>query len=134
MKTIEAAYEAGKSRFRAILLTSITTVAGLYPLILADSRQAEFLVPMAISVVYGVLFGTLFILLFFPPLIVFLSDCRVFFWWCFHALWTGDLSWPTREQVEPAVKEERTVAKYFQDGSQDSTPTQAQNDAPIPFS
>ena len=49
-----ALLDAGKSRFRAIFLTSATTVAGLTPLILEKSRQAQFLKPMAITVSYGI--------------------------------------------------------------------------------
>lgn len=97
MNTVDAAYEAGTSRFRAILLTSITTIAGLYPLIKEPSFQAQFLVPMAISVAYGVLFGTLFILLFFPVLILFFNDVRKAFKW----LWTGVK--PAPEDVEPSM-------------------------------
>lgn len=115
MGIIDAAYEAGLSRFRAILLTSVTTVAGLYPLILETSRQAQFLIPMAISVVYGVLFGTLFILIFFPTLIVFLNDIRIFWRWTYHSLWTGDLRWPTREQVEPAIREDIEEAHFVEE-------------------
>ncbi|MCB9249954.1 MAG: efflux RND transporter permease subunit [Ignavibacteriales bacterium] len=77
MKIHEAVYDAGISRFRAVMLTSITTVAGLYPIILENSFQAQFLIPMAISLAYGVLFGTLFTLLFFPVLIHTLNDIRV---------------------------------------------------------
>ena len=94
---IDAAIDAGKSRFRPILLTSITTIAGLYPLILEPSFQAQFLVPMAISVAYGVLFGTVFILMFFPLLILMFNDVRRTFKW----LWTGVK--PTQEEVEPAL-------------------------------
>ncbi|MFC2123541.1 efflux RND transporter permease subunit [Bacteroidota bacterium] len=71
-----AVVEAGKSRLRAIILTSLTTAFGLYPLILEKSFQAQFLIPMAISLVYGVVFGTMFILLFFPALIMVLNDMR----------------------------------------------------------
>ncbi|MEM0998099.1 MAG: efflux RND transporter permease subunit [Bacteroidota bacterium] len=99
MEMKKAAYEAGLARFRAILLTSITTIVGLYPLILAKSRQAQFLIPMAISVVYGVLLGTIFILIFFPTLTLMLNDLRVLLHW----LWHGKR--PTREEVEPARKE-----------------------------
>lgn len=99
VKLKEAAWQAGVSRFRAILLTSVTTVAGLYPLILAKSRQAQFLIPMAISVAYGVLIGTFFILTVFPPLLVVLNDIRVFLVWFF----TGKV--PEREIHEPSVKE-----------------------------
>ena len=63
MEIKEAVLKAGKSRFRAIILTTITTVAGLYPLILEKSFQSQFLIPMAISVAYGVLFGTIILLL-----------------------------------------------------------------------
>ncbi|CAN5216950.1 hypothetical protein BH23BAC1_BH23BAC1_13750 [soil metagenome] len=72
-----AVYNAGLGRFRAILLTSVTTVAGLYPLILQKSFQAQFLIPMAVSVAYGILFGTLFILLFLPVFILIFNDIRL---------------------------------------------------------
>jgi len=76
LKVKEAIIEAGKSRLRPIILTTLTTSAGLYPLVLERSFQAQFLIPMAISLVYGVAFGTLFILLFFPSLILVLNDVR----------------------------------------------------------
>lgn len=121
----EAVFNAGLSRFRAILLTSITTVAGLYPLILAQSRQAQFLIPMAIAVVYGVLFGTLFILLFFPTLILLLNDFRVLI----KRVWTGEPV--SREEVEPAVKEEYRYKKYFS-GNDPVLETEApQNQSPF---
>lgn len=66
----EAVYKAGLARFRAILLTSITTIVGLAPLIVETNFQARFIVPMAITMAYGVLIGTLFILLFFPVIIL----------------------------------------------------------------
>lgn len=97
MTLTDAAINAGTSRFRAILLTSITTIAGLYPLILEPSFQAQFLVPMAISVAYGVLFGTVFILMFFPLLILLFNDIRKAFKW----LWTGVKPMP--EEVEPTL-------------------------------
>jgi len=76
-KKIKAAIiQAGKSRLRPIILTTLTTSFGLFPIILERSFQAQFLIPMAISLVYGVAFGTLFILLFFPALIMILNDFR----------------------------------------------------------
>jgi multidrug efflux pump subunit AcrB len=81
----EAIYEAGLARFRPIILTSLTTVAGLYPLILEKSFQAQFLVPMAVSVAYGVLFGTYFILVFFPALVLAVNDFKRVTKW----IWTG---------------------------------------------
>ena len=53
---------AGNSRFRPIILTTITTFVGLFPLILETSFQSQFLIPMAISVAFGVLFGTILLL------------------------------------------------------------------------
>jgi len=71
-----AVLSAAKSRFRPIVLTSITTVAGLLPLISETSFQAQFLIPMATSIAFGILFGTVFILLFFPTIILVNSDFR----------------------------------------------------------
>ena len=76
MTVKEAVYSAAKSRFRPIVLTSITTVAGLLPLIMETSFQAQFLIPMATSIAFGILFGTIFILLFFPTIILFSADFR----------------------------------------------------------
>lgn len=76
-KVEDAAYTAGKMRFRAIMLTTITTVLGLYPIILETSFQAQFLIPMAISLAYGVMVGTGFILIFFPVLILTLNDTKL---------------------------------------------------------
>ena len=95
----DAIYNAGVSRFRPILLTTITTVCGLYPIVLEGSRQSEFLKPMAISLAYGVGIGTFFILMFLPVYVMVLSDFRVWIAW----LRTGVR--PTRESVEPAVRQ-----------------------------
>jgi multidrug efflux pump subunit AcrB len=62
----DAIVKAGCLRFRAILLTSLTTFAGLTPMLLERSVQAKFLIPMAISLGYGVLFGTFITLLLIP--------------------------------------------------------------------
>ncbi|HSM49128.1 MAG TPA: efflux RND transporter permease subunit, partial [Draconibacterium sp.] len=76
MKVKEAIITAGKNRLRAIILTTVTTTFGLFPIILEKSFQAQFLIPMAISLAYGVAFGTFFILMFFPALIMILNDVR----------------------------------------------------------
>ena len=60
---LEAAMAAGPRRFRPILLTSVTTFVGLFPLLIEKSVQAKFLVPMAISLAFGVLFATLITLI-----------------------------------------------------------------------
>ena len=106
MTVYQAAYNAGLSRFRPIMLTSLTTVLGLYPLIKETSFQAQFLIPMAISVAYGVLIGTFIILLFFPVFIVLFNDIRRAAKW----LWTGEK--PTREDVERVLIDERRMEKY----------------------
>ncbi|MFW6259935.1 MAG: efflux RND transporter permease subunit, partial [Tangfeifania sp.] len=95
-KVKDAILEAGKSRLRPIILTTLTTSFGLFPLILEKSFQAQFLIPMAISLVYGVAFGTMFILLFFPSLILILNDIRREL----RQLWTGEKL--KREEVEIA--------------------------------
>ena len=76
MEIRPAVVEAAKSRFRPILLTSITTVAGLLPLIMESSFQAQFLIPMATSIAFGLIFGTFFILVFFPTIILLNADMR----------------------------------------------------------
>ena len=66
MTILEAAYTAGGARFRPILLTSLTTFAGLTPLLLEKSTQAQFLIPMAVSLGFGILYAT-FVTLFLVP-------------------------------------------------------------------
>jgi len=66
----DALYKTGLSRFRPITLTSITTVAGLGPLLLETSLQAQFLIPMAISVAFGLMVGTFILLVLTPALLV----------------------------------------------------------------
>jgi len=95
-KVKESIIAAGKSRLRPIILTTLTTSFGLFPLILEKSFQAQFLIPMAISLVYGVAFGTMFILLFFPALILVLNDFRK----VIRELWHGRKF--EREEVEIA--------------------------------
>jgi len=75
----EALYEAGIARFRPIVLTTITTTAGLTPIILLTSEQGQFLVPMAVSVAFGLLFGTLLTLLMLPSSLYVISDLRRLF-------------------------------------------------------
>ncbi|OGF67149.1 MAG: hypothetical protein A2Y62_08890 [Candidatus Fischerbacteria bacterium RBG_13_37_8] len=96
-KVKEAVAGAGKSRLRPIILTSLTTAVGLFPLLMERSVQAQFLIPMAISLAYGVAIGTIFILIFFPVIIMLFNDVRVYI----RYLWTGIK--PEREEVEIAV-------------------------------
>jgi len=71
--------EAGMSRFRAVLLTSITTFVGLMPLLGERSEQAQELIPMAVSLAFGILFATVITLLIIPVLLGIRSDINVFF-------------------------------------------------------
>jgi multidrug efflux pump subunit AcrB len=73
---IEAIQQAGIRRFRPILLTTITTFGGLAPMIFETSRQARFMIPMAISLGYGILFATLITLLLVPSLYLIIEDIR----------------------------------------------------------
>ena len=104
----EAVLKAGVSRFRAITLTTITTVAGLYPLILETSFQAQFLIPMAISVAYGVLFGTIILLLYFPPLILYFNDIKRTRKW----IWEGGENAPEWKDVEPVLENQKRIQEF----------------------
>jgi multidrug efflux pump subunit AcrB len=70
----EAIHQAGLRRFRPIILTTLTTSGGLSPIILETSRQAAYLVPMAISLGFGILFATAIILLLVPCLYLVFDD------------------------------------------------------------
>jgi len=65
----EAVVEASVMRMRAVLLTSLTTIAGLTPLLFETSLQAQFLIPMATSIAFGLGFST-FLVLFLVPLLL----------------------------------------------------------------
>ncbi len=96
-----AIYEAGRSRFRAIFLTSITTIAGLAPLMLESSRQAKFLIPMAISIAYGIGFATVLTLVMLPIFLSFSNKVKV------GAKWLATGNKVTKEEVERAIKEQK---------------------------
>jgi multidrug efflux pump subunit AcrB len=101
--SIAAARIAAIARFRPILLTTITTVAGLLPLIAEESMQAQFLIPMAVSIAFGVLFGTLFILAFFPAAILFGNDFKRFTKW----IWEGKT--PEETEVETVLFKHKEI-------------------------
>jgi len=71
---IDAVVNGGIRRFRAILLTSLTTFFGLLPILLETSMQAQFLIPMATSLAFGIVFATVITLLLIPCLYVILED------------------------------------------------------------
>lgn len=72
----EAIYEAGLRRFRPILLTTMTTFGGLTPIILETSLQATYLIPMAVSLGFGIVFATALILFLVPCFYLVLEDLR----------------------------------------------------------
>jgi multidrug efflux pump subunit AcrB len=75
IELFQAVVESAQRRFRPIVLTSLTTSLGLTPMILEKSVQAQFLIPMAISLGFGILFATLITLLLIPSLYIILEDC-----------------------------------------------------------
>ncbi|WP_419238542.1 efflux RND transporter permease subunit [Photobacterium leiognathi subsp. mandapamensis] len=82
----QAVVNAGCSRFRAIVLISLTTFFGLAPILLEDSLQAQIVIPMATSLAFGILFATVVTLLLVPSLYLILADIkrgmkRFYHWW-----------------------------------------------------
>lgn len=92
---IPAVIEGAKRRFRAIILTTITTFLGLSPLISSKTSQAQGIIPMAITIAYGILAGTFVSLVLIPCFYTILNDLRRL------AHVTIHLHFPTREEVEP---------------------------------
>ncbi len=70
----DSAAQASRQRFRAILLTSLTTIAGLLPLLAERSLQAQVLIPLAISIAFGLMASTVLVLMVIPCLYVILGD------------------------------------------------------------
>jgi multidrug efflux pump subunit AcrB len=79
MNIKQAVFQSGGRRFRPVLLTSLTTFAGLMPLLFEKSTQAQFLIPMAISLGFGILFATLITLFLVPLNYLILEDIKVYF-------------------------------------------------------
>jgi multidrug efflux pump subunit AcrB len=96
LSTFDSITGGGVRRFRAIMLTSISTVGGLFPLIMEKDAQAQMIIPMALSIASGVMFATFLTLFFVPCLMGVLNDARRITHWLVRG------EWPTREQVEPA--------------------------------
>jgi multidrug efflux pump subunit AcrB len=73
---VEAAVEAACRRFRPILLTTVTTFFGLSPIILESSPEAQMMIPMAVTLAFGILVATVFVLLLVPSLFVLIEHLR----------------------------------------------------------
>lgn len=108
----EAIYEAGRSRFRAIFLTSITTIAGLAPLIFEQSRQAQFLIPMAISIAYGIGFATVLTLVMLPIFLSFSNWVKKHSKWIYNVAVYNSEEKVTKEEVERAIKEQKEESNF----------------------
>jgi len=79
MNAGDAIYSAGIQRFRPVLLTTLTTFGGLAPMIFETSRQARFLIPMAVSLGFGIVFATLITLVLVPSLYMIVEDLKQLF-------------------------------------------------------
>ncbi len=75
--TSEAVTRASRERFRAVLLTSATTVAGLIPLMFETSRQAQMLIPVATSITFGIIASTVLVLVVLPAIYTILGDLKL---------------------------------------------------------
>ena len=75
LNAFNAIHQAGVRRFRPIMLTTLTTFGGLAPMIFESSRQARFMIPMALSLGYGILFATAITLIIVPCLYMIIDDC-----------------------------------------------------------
>jgi multidrug efflux pump subunit AcrB len=103
--TLEAVQQAGARRFRPILLTSLTTFFGLFPLIMETSRQAQFMIPMAVSLAFGVVFSTVVTLIIVPTLYLIAEDFTL----AMARLWRG----AGVPQIEPDVEKGSVAAPAF---------------------
>ncbi|WP_227593051.1 efflux RND transporter permease subunit [Kangiella spongicola] len=79
MSRIEAAIKAGTQRFRAIVLTSLTTFFGLLPITMETSLQAQLVIPMAVSLAFGIVFATVITLIWVPCLYVLMGSIKDWF-------------------------------------------------------
>jgi len=106
MKYEEALISATTSRFRPIVLTTLTTIAGMAPMLLETSLQARFLIPMAISVSYGMAMATTTTLILLPVMLLIANGTR--FKWTTLVLKKK----VSREEIEPAIKEIKYTNDY----------------------
>ncbi|BDC98115.1 efflux RND transporter permease subunit [Persicobacter psychrovividus] len=95
----EALYEAGISRFRPIILTTLTTVVGMAPMVFETSLQAQFLIPVALSLAYGMIMATTTTLLLLPSMLLIVNKLKV----KVSSIKKGRPV--TNEEVENAIKE-----------------------------
>ncbi len=99
MKYEQALIEAGTSRFRPILLTTLTTVVGMAPMVLEKSLQAQFLIPVSLSLAYGMIVATTTTLFLLPVMLLIVNKLKV----KWHSFTSGRKV--SNEEVENAIKE-----------------------------
>ncbi|MEL6870174.1 MAG: efflux RND transporter permease subunit [Pseudomonadota bacterium] len=114
MPMLKAVAQSGVARFRAIILTSVTTAAGLMPIMLEKSSQAQFVIPMAISLSFGILFATLITLILIPVLYVlqqrFIDRWQQGLRWIsgrspvYATAVDGDSEWAAHRTQEPRIR------------------------------
>ncbi len=104
-----ALFEAGRNRFRPIFLTSLTTIAGIAPLMLEKSRQAQFLIPMAISIAYGIAIATVLTLIVLPVLISATNEFK------------AKLSWLISGKHQPREFFERAITERMEEDEWDES-------------
>ncbi len=94
----DALQATSMTRFRPIVLTTVTTTAGLGPLILETSFQAQFLIPMAISIAYGLIVGSFLLVVLLPITLSIFNRIKI------GAIWLWEKEKPSAEEVEQAIK------------------------------
>ena len=97
----QAAREAGCARIRAIVLTTLTTVLGLLPLMLERSFQARFLIPMAITISFGLMSATAIVLVVLPSMLVVFDDVKRVARWLWTGTWAAESAHPVRHGAVP---------------------------------
>lgn len=95
MPVHEAAKAAGCARIRAIVLTTLGTVLGLLPLVLERSFQARFLIPMAITIAFGLMSATVIVLVVLPSMLVVFDDTKRVARWLWTGRWTAESAAPS---------------------------------------
>jgi multidrug efflux pump subunit AcrB len=96
MAFFDAILKGGARRFRPIFLTTLSTVGAMAPMILETNLMARMLIPMALSIAAGLIFGTLLTLVLVPSLLAILNDVRLLIHRIRHGVW------PERAAIEPA--------------------------------
>jgi multidrug efflux pump subunit AcrB len=100
----DALVDAGRRRLRPILLTTVTTVLGLTPLMLEQSFQARFLIPMAISITFGLMSSTFLTLLVLPAILVIVDDLVAAGHWLWFGMNRADRAAALAEHLPPEAE------------------------------